>query len=205
MEFNDLEAVAQVLRTGRIAAVLTEPALTNIGIVAARGGLPCRAARTLRRDRDPAHDRRDPHLLGRARRATQAWGLQPDIVTIGKAIAGGIPIGAFGLSGQLAAALLDRSATADADIVDVGGVGGTLAGNPLSMAAARATLALVLTDDAFVGMTDLAGRLADRAEQAIADVACPGPSPASGPARSIGSAPRRPPMGPSPPRPRTLS
>ena len=71
-------------------------------------------------------------------------GAAPDVVTIGKAIAGGIPIGAYGLSAELAARV---EALDDADLVDVGGVGGTLAGNALSLAAARATLGEVLTAD----------------------------------------------------------
>src|SRR4029450_2998375 len=63
--------------------------------------------------------------------ATAAWGLQPDVVTIGKAIGGGIPIGAYGLSADLAAALTGR---ADLDLIDMGGGGGTLGGNPVSVA-----------------------------------------------------------------------
>ena len=70
---------------------------------------------------------------------TGGLGLEPDIVTLGKAIAGGIPIGAYGLSASVAAAVAGRD---DVDLIDTGGVGGTLAGNALSMAAARATLVL---------------------------------------------------------------
>jgi glutamate-1-semialdehyde 2,1-aminomutase len=85
--------------------------------------------------------------------ATAAWELEPDVVTIGKAIGGGVPIGAYGLSAELALALAARD---DLDLVDMGGVGGTLAGNPLSLTAARATLEHVLTAAAFTRMTKLA-------------------------------------------------
>jgi glutamate-1-semialdehyde 2,1-aminomutase len=86
---------------------------------------------------------------------TRAWNLDPDMVTIGKSIAGGIPAGAFGLSAGLAGQIL---ADETADIVDTGGVGGTLAGNALSVAAMRATLEQVLTDAAFEAMIARAGR-----------------------------------------------
>jgi glutamate-1-semialdehyde 2,1-aminomutase len=86
---------------------------------------------------------------------TRRDGLRPDILVMGKSIAGGIPIGTYGITRELA----DRiEAHPEADLVDVGGVGGTLAGNPLSMAAARATLGEVLTDSAFEQMTALATR-----------------------------------------------
>ena len=84
---------------------------------------------------------------------TQAYGLDPDIVVIGKSIAGGIPIGTYGVSQRLADQIASHT---EADLIDVGGVGGTLAGNALSMAAARATLGEVLTDEAFVQMIALA-------------------------------------------------
>jgi glutamate-1-semialdehyde 2,1-aminomutase len=88
------------------------------------------------------------------------------MVTIGKAIAGGIPIGAYGVS----AALADRIAALDeADLVDVGGVGGTLAGNALSLAAARATLDEVLTAEAFEGMFALRERYVDGVREVLAD------------------------------------
>ena len=99
--------------------------------------------------------------------ATAAWGLQPDIVTLGKAIAGGIPIGAFGLANDLANRILALVDDEQADIEDVGGIGGTLAGNALSMAAARACLGDVLTDEAFARMDELAVRLVGQAEATI--------------------------------------
>src|SRR6266487_2199023 len=95
---------------------------------------------------------------------TRAWGLDPDMVTIGKSIAGGMPAGAYGLSAELADRIL---ADADADIEDVGGVGGTLAGNALSVTAMRATLEQVLTDDAFATMIELADRFTAGVRQVI--------------------------------------
>src|SRR5581483_11880918 len=97
----------------------------------------------------------------------RAWGLDPDLVTIGKAIGGGVPAGAYGLSEEVATAIGRRD---DLDLVDMGGVGGTLAGSPLSVAAMRATLEHVLTDDVFPGMIDRATRFAEGVGAAIADL-----------------------------------
>ena len=154
---------------GEIAAVLTEPALTNIGIVLPDDGLPRRPA-ALCDETGTLLMIDETHTLSAGPGGrTAAWGLDPDIVTMGKAIAGGIPIGAFGLRDRAgrARARPGRSTTG-ADIVDVGGIGGTLAGNALSMAAARATLGEVLTDEAFARMEACAHRLTDRAEATIA-------------------------------------
>ena len=73
--------------------------------------------------------------------ATHAWDLEPDIVVIGKSIGGGIPSGAYGITEEVATSVTRHTGSGDADIVDVGGIGGTLAGNALSTAAMRATLA----------------------------------------------------------------
>jgi glutamate-1-semialdehyde 2,1-aminomutase len=86
---------------------------------------------------------------------TAAWDLQPDLVTVGKSIGGGVPIGAYGVSADVAARI---AADTEGDYEDVGGVGGTLAGNALSLAAARATLKDVLTGDAFARMITLQER-----------------------------------------------
>jgi glutamate-1-semialdehyde 2,1-aminomutase len=154
-EFNDLEAVERLLADGQVACVLTEPALTNIGIVPPENGFLDGLRGGMRRHGDAA-DRDETHTLSAGPGGcTAAWSLQPDLVTLGKAIAGGLPIGAYGVSDDVGARI---EALEDADLVDVGGVGGTLAGNALSLAAARATLGEVLTRGAFDGMTALCDR-----------------------------------------------
>src|SRR4029450_704693 len=97
--------------------------------------------------------------------ATAAWGLDPDVLVVGKAIGGGGPTGAHGLSEALPPQAEGRNAL---DLVDMGGVGGTLAGNPVSVAAMRATLEQVLTADAFAGMIDVATAFADGVRELIA-------------------------------------
>jgi glutamate-1-semialdehyde 2,1-aminomutase len=154
-EFNDLEAVERLLADEQVACVLAEPALTNIGIVLPEDGFldglraACDRTGTLLII-DETHT-----LSAGPGGCTAAWGLRPDLVTIGKAIAGGIPIGAYGVSADVGARI---EALDGADLVDVGGVGGTLAGNPLSLAAARATLEHVLTAAAFDRMVALCDR-----------------------------------------------
>jgi glutamate-1-semialdehyde 2,1-aminomutase len=168
VEFNDLEAVARELATGEIAVVLTEPALTNIGIVLPEDGF-LTGLRALCDQTGTLLMIDETHTVSAGPGGcTAAWGLDPDIVTMGKAIAGGIPIGAYGLRHDLAERVLAKVATDGADIVDVGGIGGTLAGNALSMAAARATLGAVLTDEAFARMDALAARLTDQVAATIA-------------------------------------
>ena len=154
--WNDLDAVEKALAHGDVAAILTEPALTNIGIVLPEPGfmeglreLATRYGTLLMID--------ETHTFSAgAGGATRAWALQPDIFVIGKSIGGGIPSGAYGISRGVAAAITRHTEAGDADIVDVGGVGGTLAGNALSTAAMRATLGEVLTEEAFEHMTALA-------------------------------------------------
>ena len=104
--FNDLDAVERELAHGDVACVLTEPALTNIGIVLPEPGFLDGLAAACRRDRDAARDRRDAHAQRGLRRVHARLGPAPDVVTIGKAIAGGVPIGAFGLTAELAARVL---------------------------------------------------------------------------------------------------
>ncbi|MGZ4172838.1 MAG: aminotransferase class III-fold pyridoxal phosphate-dependent enzyme, partial [Solirubrobacteraceae bacterium] len=146
--------------------VLTESALTNIGIVLPEAGFlegvraACERTGTLLIC-DETHT-----LSAGPGGCTAAWGLKPDLVTIGKAIAGGLPIGAYGVSAEVAARI---GALEDADLVDVGGVGGTLAGNALSLAAARAALGEVLTAAAFERMTALCDRFVAGVRGALAD------------------------------------
>jgi glutamate-1-semialdehyde 2,1-aminomutase len=152
-EFNDLDSVEAQLAHGDVAAVLTEPALTNIGIVLPEPGF-MEGLRELAGRYGALLVIDETHTFSAGPGgATQLWGLQPDILVIGKSIGGGIPSGAYGISHEVARMV---EAHPEADLIDVGGVGGTLAGNALSVAAMRATLELVLTDEAFAHMVDVA-------------------------------------------------
>jgi glutamate-1-semialdehyde 2,1-aminomutase len=165
VEFNDPEALERQLAAGDVAVVLMEPALTNIGIVLPEPGY-LDAVRELTRRSGTLLINDETHTFSAGPGGcTRAWNLDPDMVTIGKSIAGGIPAGAFGLSAALAAQILDDQT---ADIVDTGGVGGTLAGNALSVAAMRATLEQVLTDAAFDVMIARAGRYTAGVREVIA-------------------------------------
>jgi glutamate-1-semialdehyde 2,1-aminomutase len=156
-EFNDPAGLERELAHGDVAAVLMEPALTNIGIVLPEPGYLA-AVRELTRQHGTLLINDETHTFSAGPGGcTAAWGLEPDIVTIGKSIAGGIPAGAYGLGSGLADRILADPA---ADIEDTGGVGGTLAGNALSVAAMRATLEEVLTDQAFDRMISVATRFA---------------------------------------------
>jgi glutamate-1-semialdehyde 2,1-aminomutase len=164
-EFNDLDGLDRELAYGDVAAVLMEPALTNIGIVLPDPGY-LDGVRELTRRHGTLLIIDETHTFSAGPGgATAAWRLSPDVVTIGKAIGGGIPAGAYGLTGELAGALLGRT---DLDLVDMGGVGGTLAGNPLSLAATRATLEEVLTDAAFAAMIEVGTGLADGVRALVA-------------------------------------
>jgi glutamate-1-semialdehyde 2,1-aminomutase len=135
-----------------------EPALTNVGIVLPAPGY-LEGVRELTRRHNTLLINDETHTLSAGPGGcTLAWGLQPDMVTVGKAIAGGIAAGAYGVSAEVAERVAVRR---DADLVDTGGVGGTLAGNALSVAAMRATLEHVLTAKAFEAMIALAGRFTE--------------------------------------------
>jgi glutamate-1-semialdehyde 2,1-aminomutase len=164
VEYNDAGALDAALAHGDVAAVLMEPALTNIGIVMPEPGY-LEAVRRLTREHGTLLINDETHTFSAGPGGcTRAWGLEPDMVTIGKAIAGGIPAGAYGLSEELAARV---DALSDADLIDTGGVGGTLAGNALSIAAARATLESVLTEAAFEGMIARATRFTKGVQETI--------------------------------------
>ncbi len=163
--FNDLEAVRAALGPRDVAIVLTEPALTNnLGLQLPVGGFHAglraetRAAGTVL-----AYDETHTHILGPGG-CTRSWGLEPDVVTIGKSIAGGIPLGAYGMVDALAGELeLEGPGHRGSEVA----TGGTLFANPLSMAAARAALGSVLTEDAYTHTARLGTRLADGIQAAI--------------------------------------
>jgi glutamate-1-semialdehyde 2,1-aminomutase len=170
VEFNDVEALERALADEQVALVLTEPALTNIGIVHPDPGFHDALREVTRRHGTLlAIDETHTICCGPGG-YTGAHALEPDIVTIGKPIAGGIPAAAYGFSEETAARLAGRIELED---VDVGGVGGTLAANALSLAAMRATLGEVLTEEAFARMVPLATRWTAGVEAGIEEAGLP--------------------------------
>lgn len=164
-EWNDLATVEAALSHGDIAAIITEPALTNIGIVLPGPGF-LEGLRALADASGALLLLDETHTFSAGPGGmTRELGLRPDLLTIGKSIGGGIPTGAYGVSEAVAERIRSHR---DADLVDVGGVGGTLAGNALAVAAMRATLSEVLTDEAFREMSALAERFALGVERVIA-------------------------------------
>ena len=155
VEINDLAGLEAALAEGDVACVLFEPALTNIGIVLPDAGYHqgvrdlCTKYGTLLVI-DETHT-----ICAGPGGCTKAWGLKPDFVTIGKTLGAGIPSAAYGMSAEIADRITSEFSRESAD---VGGVGGTLAGNALSLAAMRATLGAVLTDQAFEQMIGLGER-----------------------------------------------
>jgi glutamate-1-semialdehyde 2,1-aminomutase len=148
--FNDVPALEAALASGEIAAVLIEPALTNIGIVLPEPGyhaavreLCSRFGVILILDETHTFSAGPGGMIARD-------GLDPDAVVVGKSIGGGIPAAAFGMTESFAALV---RASLELEDIDVGGVGGTLAGNAVSLAGIRSTLSDVLTPAAFERMT----------------------------------------------------
>jgi glutamate-1-semialdehyde aminotransferase len=150
--FNDLAAAEEAFTSGQIAAALIEPAMTNIGIVLPEPGY-LEGLRELATKYDVILIHDETHTLSEGIGGmTRRRGVRPDAVVLGKTIGAGIPAGTFGMSAELAERI---AGSLHLEHIDVGGVGGTLAGNALSMAAIRATLTEVLTDEAFQRMEQL--------------------------------------------------
>ncbi|HEU0206283.1 MAG TPA: aminotransferase class III-fold pyridoxal phosphate-dependent enzyme, partial [Pseudolysinimonas sp.] len=173
--FNDIPAMEAALAVGDVAAVLIEPALTNIGIVlpdpgwhaAVRAACDCTGTLLVI---DETHT-----LCAGPGGMTARDGLDPDVVVVGKTIGGGIPAGAWGMKpglGERVRASLDWDGEGREDL-DVGGVGGTLAGNAVSMAGIRATLSEVLTPKVYPGMIARAAEWTAGVQAAIDEFEAP--------------------------------
>jgi len=164
-QFNDPATLRAALEPGDVALVLTEPAMTNyVHLLAPEPGWH-EALRDLTRRRGTllCLDETHTHVVGPGG-ATGLWQLRPDIVTIGKAVAGGLPLGAYGVTAELGEQL---------DAARNVATGGTLFGNPLSAAAARAALTEVLVPEAYQHASALGGELADGIEAAIGSAGLP--------------------------------
>ena len=165
IEWNDVEALAAALSSGEIACVLAEPAMTNIGIVLPEPGYH-EALRALTREHGTLLAIDETHTICAGPGGyTAANGLEPDFLTIGKPLAAGVPAAAYGMSEEVADRVLDRQELLGT--TDVGGIGGTLSGNALSLAAMRATLEGVLDETAFERMIGLGRRFEDGVRDVI--------------------------------------
>jgi len=137
VEFNDLGAMEDALKKGDVAAILMEPAMTNVGIVLPDDGYLV-AVGELARRYEAVWIIDETHTISVGPGGMTAdLGLKPDILTIGKAIGGGLPTGTFGMTHEIASQIAKKT---EREVIDTGGIGGTLAGNALSLAAMKATL-----------------------------------------------------------------
>jgi glutamate-1-semialdehyde 2,1-aminomutase len=158
VEFNDLNALEEELKHRDVACILAEPAMTNVGIILPHDGY-WKQARELARRYGALLIADETHTIcAGPGGCTAEWDLQPDMLVFGKAIGSGIPGATYGCSEEVAQRISERIHLEDCD---VGGIGGTLAGNALSLVAMRATLENLLTRENFDRMIGLAKRFND--------------------------------------------
>ena len=170
IEFNDFAGLERELASGDVACILMEPALTNVGIVHPVPGFHD-AVRELSRKSGALLIIDETHTIcAGAGGFTRAHHLDPDFLVIGKPVASGIPAATYGFTEAVAKQF---SAHVQREDCDTGGIGGTLAGNALSLAVMRATLEKVLTDEAFERMIPLATRFTAEVQQVMEEHALP--------------------------------
>ncbi|MEZ5925932.1 MAG: transaminase [Hyphomicrobiaceae bacterium] len=175
IEFNDVEALRRALAPGDVAAVLAEPVMTNYGMIPPVAGFHDRL-RELTRETGTILIIDETHTFSSGPGGyARAHGLEPDMLTLGKAIAGGVPAAVYGLSTELASRMWEKVPAVNPAIRQSAhlGFGGTLAGGALAVAAMQAVLHSVLTEAAFARMHDLAARLAEGVRQRIAACGLP--------------------------------
>ena len=170
VEFNDIPALENALKDRDVAVVLAEPVMTNIGIIHPEPGYHD-ALRELTKKYGTYLIIDETHTICAGPGGyTATHSLRPDFLTIGKPLAGGVPAAVYGFTQEIADkfnALLNR------DDADVGGIGGTLAGNALSIAAMKATLEHVLTDEYYVKAIKLQERFTEGVENVIKEFNLP--------------------------------
>jgi glutamate-1-semialdehyde 2,1-aminomutase len=169
VEFNDLAALEHALAPGDVACVLQEPAMTNIGMVLPVPGFQ-QALRALTRHHGTLLINDETHCISAGPGGyTRAFDLEPDMLTLGKPIAGGIPCSVFGFTAEIEAAMRRITAAHPG----YSGMGTTLSGNALALACMRATLEEVMTESAYGRMLSLSAHLAAGLERIIADHGLP--------------------------------
>jgi glutamate-1-semialdehyde aminotransferase len=169
VQFNDVAALEAALEPGDVALVLAEPAMTNAGFLLPRPGYH-EALRRATRETGTLLAIDEVHTLPCAYGGlARAWGLEPDFPTLGKTLGAGVPLAAYGMRDEIASSMAppaqphrEMGAT-----VAQASTGGTLFANALSMAAGRAALLDVLTEEAFERTASLGERMAAGLRRAI--------------------------------------
>jgi glutamate-1-semialdehyde 2,1-aminomutase len=170
IEFNDVAALETVLSSHDVAAVLAEPVMTNIGIIHPESGYH-NALREITRKHGTYLIIDETHTICTSPGGyTASFSLQPDFLTIGKPIAGGVPAAVYGFTEEVSQRFAEKLNVDDAD---VGGIGGTLAGNALSIAAMKATLQNVLTQEFYDKAIQLQERFTEGVESVIKEFELP--------------------------------
>jgi glutamate-1-semialdehyde 2,1-aminomutase len=173
IEFNDIRALEAALAPGDVACVLAEPVMTNIGIVHPEPGYHV-ALREITRRTGTLLILDETHTICAGPGGyTRVHGLQPDMMTLGKPIASGVPAAVYGFAAEVANRIRASTGVGDDDKIDVYGIGGTLAGNALSIAAMRVTLQQVLTQEAYDRMIPLAQRFVEGVQLVIEEYQLP--------------------------------
>jgi glutamate-1-semialdehyde 2,1-aminomutase len=168
VEFNNIAALQQALAAHDIAAVLAEPAMTNIGMVLPIDGFH-EALREITRKTGTLLIIDETHTISTGPGGwTRAFNLDPDIFVLGKPVAGGIPCAVFGVTADVATRMERARANASSDGHGHSGMGTTLSANAFAMHAMRANLKHVMTEAAYAHMIPLAERLSAQLKALIA-------------------------------------
>ncbi|WP_257347391.1 aspartate aminotransferase family protein [Pseudalkalibacillus decolorationis] len=172
IEFNDVEELERALAPGDVACVLTEPIMTNVGMVPAKPGFH-EALRDITRRTGTLLIMDETHTISTSPRGyTGTYGLEPDLFVLGKAIAGGIPAAVYGMTAEVAE-VMRRYTQKDGYSISHCGFGGTLAGNVLTLRAIRATLEKVMTDENYEHMCSIAKEFVQGVAAVIQDYQIP--------------------------------
>jgi len=170
IEWNDLEALENALKDEDVAAVLAEPVMTNCGIVLPDPGYHDELRRLTRKYGTLLINDETHTICAGVGGCTKAMDLQPDIVVVGKTIAAGIPTAAYGFTEELGK---KAAAAIPPELCDIGGIGGTLAANALSMHVMKAVLGEILTQDFYDKNIPLATRFNQGVQSVISEFDLP--------------------------------
>ena len=164
VEFNDPAALEDALKNKDIACIITEPALTNIGMVLPQPGF-LEDLQRLAKKYGSLLIIDETHTVSAGYGGyTRTHGLRPDFLTIGKAIAGGFPAAIFGCTQEMAGHILRVQKETEPGY---SGMGTTLSANALAMRCIKVNLSDVMTQAAYQHMLPLSAYLAQSIDREI--------------------------------------